>query len=212
LVQTTLALTLLAGTAAAQTEPLDRDLAKVRSDLAAAQKELTQTKQALEKSQKDQAEAQVKLADATRTAEHLRKELDSEKAHHHKTVAKLHAAIKEAAAKLVVTSKDDVQAKVELKAAQKTLAQQPNLPVTVVVTLPADAQLTFDDLPTTSIGGSRLFVSPPVSVGPTFCYMLKAEIMRDGKAVTVHKHVEVHAGERIEVSLTFPVTSSVVQP
>ena len=54
------ALTLLAGTAvAAQVEPSDKDLAKVRSDLAATQKALTEARQALEKSQADQAAAQA---------------------------------------------------------------------------------------------------------------------------------------------------------
>ena len=49
-----LVLTLLAGTAAAQTEQADKELAKGRAELGAVQKALTDTTQTLEKSQADQ--------------------------------------------------------------------------------------------------------------------------------------------------------------
>jgi uncharacterized protein (TIGR03000 family) len=233
LVSAAVTLALLAGVAPAQTEPSDRELVKLRVELASAQSALAETRQALEKSQAEQAAAKAKLAEITVTGEALRKELESEKAEHGKAVAKLNAVIKNsvarleatnreadsirtesktAAANLVLTTKENAETKAELSTAQQTLALQPALPCTVVVTLPADAQLTFDDSPTTSTGGRRVFLSPVLSVGPTFCYSLKAEVMRDGKAVTMQKHIEVRAGERIETSLTLPAPASIGQP
>ena len=101
-----LVLTLLAATAAAQTEPADKELAKVRAELAAAQKALIETKQSLEKSQTDQAAAQAKLAELAKTSETLRKDLASEKAQHEKAVAKLNADTKKTGpAKLAETIK-----------------------------------------------------------------------------------------------------------
>ena len=78
--------------------------------------------------------------------------------------------------------------------------------------VPADARLTFDDEPTTSTGSRREFYSPRLSVGSTFYYTLKAEVMREGKAVTMEKRIQFRAGERIDVTFTLPATQSIGQP
>jgi uncharacterized protein (TIGR03000 family) len=74
-------------------------------------------------------------------------------------------------------------------------------PATIRVSLPADAKLTIDDTPTTSTSESRRFVSPDLNVGKDFHYTLKAEIVRDGKKLTVTEKVTVRAGEETSVSL-----------
>ena len=80
---------------------------------------------------------------------------------------------------------------------EETLAPAP---ATILVSLPADAKLTVDGVNTTSTTASRSFVTPVLENGKTYFYTLKAEIVREGKAVTVAKKVEVRAGEASQVS------------
>ena len=170
--------------AAVALELATKEAAFAKAELVATQKTLADAKQA--KTQKDLATNQKTLAETRTAADELRKSLEAEIKN---SVARLEEA-KAAAAKLVLTNKDAAQTKAELNAARKTLALQPHLPVTVVVTLPADAQLTFDDRSTISIGGHREFQSPPLEVGSTFYYTLKAQVMREGKVVTMEKKIE----------------------
>lgn len=176
--------------AAAELDLASKEAARVKADLVAAQKTLTAAN--LARAQLEQ-EAQKSLAIANNVADGLRKGLNAEKAQNKSIVAKLEAIALEAD-----------RAKSELAAAQKVLAKQPPVPVTVVVTLPADAQLMFGDHRTNSIGSRRVFVSPGVAVGPTFYYALTAEVTRDGKLIKMEKQIEVQAGDRIEVNLTLP--------
>lgn len=200
--------------AAAQLELATKEADRTKADLAATQKALTDAKQA--KTQKELATNEKTLAETRTAADELRRSLEAEIK---SSVAKLEEANREtdlirkeaaaAAAKLVLTNKDAAQTKVDLRSAQKTLAVQPHLSCTVVVTLPADAKLTFDDSPTISTGARREFTSPPLAVGPTFYYTLKANVVRDGKDVAMEKQVEVRAGERIEVSFALPAAQTI---
>jgi uncharacterized protein (TIGR03000 family) len=79
-------------------------------------------------------------------------------------------------------------------------------PATIVVTLPEDATLSIDDSPTTSTSGNRVFVSPSLPTGREYHYTLKAEVMRDGKPVTVEEKITVKAGEETRIELTLPAT------
>ncbi len=79
-------------------------------------------------------------------------------------------------------------------------------PATIVVTLPEDAKLSIDDNPTTSTSGSRVFVSPSLPAGQEYHYTLKAEVMRNGKPVTVVEKIAVRAGEETRVELREPAT------
>jgi uncharacterized protein (TIGR03000 family) len=72
------------------------------------------------------------------------------------------------------------------------------------VTLPADAKLTIDDMPTVSTSESRVFESPSLSPGKTYYYVLKATVVRDGKPETVKKEVAVRAGEATRVKIEIP--------
>jgi uncharacterized protein (TIGR03000 family) len=76
----------------------------------------------------------------------------------------------------------------------------------IVVSLPADAKLTVDGEATASTSGRRVFVSPALPTGQSYHYTLQAEVVVDGKSVTVSKTVAVRAGEQSEVTLT-PVTA-----
>ena len=81
-------------------------------------------------------------------------------------------------------------------------------PATVVVNLPADAKLTVEGRPTTSTSSRRVFVSPPLQTGQTYSYSLDAQVTRDGQTQTVHRDLPVQAGQRSEITLDFPTTTT----
>lgn len=76
-------------------------------------------------------------------------------------------------------------------------------PAIIIVSLPAQAKLTIDDLATKSTSASRAFASPALEPGKEFYYTLKAEIVRDGHAVATTKKVTVRAGEQTRVTFDF---------
>jgi len=80
-------------------------------------------------------------------------------------------------------------------------------PATIVVSLPADAKLLIDDAATASTSALRTFESPALETGKDHYYTLKAEVIREGKAVAATKRIAVRAGEETRVSLDLPVTS-----
>lgn len=83
-------------------------------------------------------------------------------------------------------------------------------PATIVVNLPADAQLTFDGAITSSTAATRVFVSPALEPGKDYFYTLKAEAIRDGRTVTRTERITVRAGGETRVTLALP-TASVAQ-
>jgi uncharacterized protein (TIGR03000 family) len=84
-------------------------------------------------------------------------------------------------------------------------------PATIVVSLPADAKLTIDDNPTTSTTATRVFQSPSLAPGKDFRYTLKAEVIRDGKAVVETQEIIVRAGATTRVTLDPEPAVSVAQ-
>ena len=74
-------------------------------------------------------------------------------------------------------------------------------PATIIVSLPANATLTIDDAATTSTAATRVFTSPVLPVGRDFHYVLKAQIVRDGKTLVVSKEVTVRAGQTTRATL-----------
>jgi uncharacterized protein (TIGR03000 family) len=74
-------------------------------------------------------------------------------------------------------------------------------PATIIVSLPADANLTIDDAATTSTAAVRVFTSPTLPLGQEFHYTLKAEYLRDGKPVVISRDITVRAGEETRVTL-----------
>ena len=74
-------------------------------------------------------------------------------------------------------------------------------PATFIVTLPAEAKLTIDDVVTTSTTSRRVFISPELEAGMDYTYTLTAEFMREGTPMIVKKKIIVRAGEETTVSM-----------
>jgi uncharacterized protein (TIGR03000 family) len=66
--------------------------------------------------------------------------------------------------------------------------------------LPADAKVWFDDAPTSQTGALRRFVSPPLDPDKDYFYQVKVRWQEDGRDVTRTRKVEVHAGDRLNLS------------
>jgi uncharacterized protein (TIGR03000 family) len=77
-------------------------------------------------------------------------------------------------------------------------------PARILVRLPADARLLIDGEPTRSTSDSRRFLSPPLPPGRNFVYLLRAEVVRQGKTLSEVRDVTVRAGEETVVNLTVP--------
>jgi uncharacterized protein (TIGR03000 family) len=70
----------------------------------------------------------------------------------------------------------------------------------LIVTLPADAKLYVDDKLTTATSDRRVFNSPGLADGQEYYYILRVEVVRDGKTQSKTKRVFLHAGDVIETS------------
>jgi uncharacterized protein (TIGR03000 family) len=85
-----------------------------------------------------------------------------------------------------------------------THAQQPQRPpaqakADIVVLVPADAEVFFDDGPTAQKGTERLFHTPPLQVGKQYHYTVRARWTQDGKKVEQTRKVAVRGGARVRV-------------
>lgn len=74
-------------------------------------------------------------------------------------------------------------------------------PATIVVSLPADANLKIDSTATSQTSNVRHFTTPTLAAGQTFVYTLTAEVVRGGETLTSVQKVTVRAGEQTNVSL-----------
>jgi uncharacterized protein (TIGR03000 family) len=72
---------------------------------------------------------------------------------------------------------------------------------TVVVTLPDDATLSLNGRATSSTGGTRKFVTPPLEAGRTYTYRVRAAVRRGGETLEVEQIVRVAAGRVSRVNL-----------
>jgi len=77
-------------------------------------------------------------------------------------------------------------------------------PGTIIVTLPADARLTVDGVPTRSTSNVRAFATPVLRPGQAYHYTLRAEVTRNGQTVQVERQVPVAAGQTSRVILDIP--------
>jgi uncharacterized protein (TIGR03000 family) len=75
-------------------------------------------------------------------------------------------------------------------------------PVEIEVWVPADAAIWFDGARTTQTGTVRQFVSPPVTPGHDYTYVVRATWQENGREVTQSRRITVHAGD--QVSIAFP--------
>src|SRR4051794_22198403 len=62
------------------------------------------------------------------------------------------------------------------------LAAQQTRPITFEVRVPANATVMLDEMRTTSTGESREYQTPPVAVGKTYAYTLRATV--NGRTIT----------------------------
>lgn len=84
-----------------------------------------------------------------------------------------------------------------------TAAAVANLTARIDVLVPSgDANLTFDNLPTTPTGTTREFVTPPLVVGSNYVYNVRVSWLDDGVRRSRDKNVFVRAGDRLVVDLT----------
>src|SRR5262249_28276981 len=81
---------------------------------------------------------------------------------------------------------------------------------TIVVSLPASAQLSFNGH---SVGATaateRTFVSPQLVGGQAYSYDVKAEFQKDGRTVSVSKRVRIEPGKTVRVNLNEAAGTSV---
>jgi uncharacterized protein (TIGR03000 family) len=73
------------------------------------------------------------------------------------------------------------------------------IPVTLVVRLPADAVLEIDGVGTKQQGEVRRFTSPPLQPGRQYTYTLKASWNEKGEAIVRERAVPVRAGTEVVV-------------
>jgi uncharacterized protein (TIGR03000 family) len=75
-------------------------------------------------------------------------------------------------------------------------------PGTIVVSMPADARFTIDDYTSPAQSDKHIVVSAPLGAEETRTYVLKAEVVRDGKVQKMEQTVTVRAGEEAKVTLS----------
>ncbi len=76
-------------------------------------------------------------------------------------------------------------------------------PAIVVVSLPADATLTFEGQATRTRSAERVFQSPPLQAGRAYTYTVTATVVHDGVAQVVKQRVGVEAGKTSRVTFDF---------
>jgi uncharacterized protein (TIGR03000 family) len=75
----------------------------------------------------------------------------------------------------------------------------------ITIQAPEDAQIWFDDQPTTQTGKVRQFYSPPLTLDES--YVIRAVWVQDGRTVESIRQVSVYPGDRITVDFTKPAKS-----
>lgn len=79
-------------------------------------------------------------------------------------------------------------------------AEAAGAPAYITVRLPADARLTIDDAVCPLTSDTRAFATPSLAPGREYYYLLKAEVVRDGRTATQTQRVTFRRGERVTVS------------
>jgi uncharacterized protein (TIGR03000 family) len=79
----------------------------------------------------------------------------------------------------------------------------------LVLDVPSGAKLFLNDAETKATGAAqRRFITPPLETAGNYSYVVRAEIVRDGKTIVETKTVSVRAGE--ETRATFGASASEV--
>src|SRR5262249_19381013 len=80
----------------------------------------------------------------------------------------------------------------------------------LVVQLPSDAKLYIDNRLMKAKTGQRVFRTPELKNGQVYYYMLRVEVVRNGKKVAETRRGLVRAGQKSEAAFTEPKTEMVV--
>jgi uncharacterized protein (TIGR03000 family) len=78
----------------------------------------------------------------------------------------------------------------------------------LAVNVPEDARIYVNGQATTSTGSSRQYVSRDLQTGFNYTYEVRAEVVRDGRAIEQVKKVDLRAGETANLAFDFPATAS----
>lgn len=98
---------------------------------------------------------------------------------------------------------------------QGTLPQQGSMPADmstqdpnaahILVRVPGNAKVFFENQPTNQQGSVRAFVSPPLDPNKDYTYDVKAQwTTPDGKQQEATRHIQVHAGRSVQVNFMQP--------
>jgi uncharacterized protein (TIGR03000 family) len=68
------------------------------------------------------------------------------------------------------------------------------------VEIPSEARLYIDDRPMQTPSSRRTFTTPALQPGQSYYYIVRAELVRDGKNFTETKRVIVRPGEEVTAS------------
>jgi uncharacterized protein (TIGR03000 family) len=81
-----------------------------------------------------------------------------------------------------------------------TLDMPAAAPAHITVRLPADARLTVHGVECPLTSETRTFDTPALAPGQNFYYLLKAEVLRDGRPIAQTRRVDFRSGEQVTVS------------
>lgn len=73
-------------------------------------------------------------------------------------------------------------------------------PAHITVRLPADARLTVQGVECPLTSETRAFDTPVLTPGKAYAYVLRAEVMRDGRPLAQTQRITFRSGERVQVS------------
>jgi len=68
----------------------------------------------------------------------------------------------------------------------------------LIIEKPADAKIFVDNMPVKSEGATQSFATPVLDPSQAYFYMVRVEMVRDGKSVSEARKVIVHAGQTIQ--------------
>jgi uncharacterized protein (TIGR03000 family) len=77
----------------------------------------------------------------------------------------------------------------------------------LVVSLPADAKLYIDDKAMKTKSARRTFRTPALQPGQTYYYVLRTEVVREGRTYTETKRVLIRPGEVVRARFDEPTTA-----
>jgi uncharacterized protein (TIGR03000 family) len=89
-----------------------------------------------------------------------------------------------------------------LASAMLSVRGQSPTSATIVVTLPANARLYFNDVLTNETGPTRTFATPALESGVNYTYQLKVEVVRGGQTLTQTRKITVRAGQTTRVDFS----------